>query len=178
MRKPISKKLRFEVFKRDFFKCQYCGNTPPGTILEVDHVIPVSKNGSNDIENLITSCFDCNRGKSNNLLSAIPVSLNQKAELMKEKLAQVKAYDKLLKTIREYEESRIDFIQKIFLTYHEGYIFSEHFRKSVRLFLNKIDIHDVERFMEFSCHKLTDKNDVIKYFCGMCWNKIRNQNAE
>ena len=62
-RKNLSKSVRFEVFKRDSFKCQYCGKSAPDVVLEVDHIIPVSKGGDNDISNLITACFDCNRGK-------------------------------------------------------------------------------------------------------------------
>ena len=52
----ISKKIRFEVFKRDSFQCQYCGKTPPNIILEIDHIIPISEEGADDINNLITSC--------------------------------------------------------------------------------------------------------------------------
>lgn len=44
-RKPLSKKTRFDVFKRDQFRCQYCGRTPPTVVLEVDHVVPVAENG-------------------------------------------------------------------------------------------------------------------------------------
>lgn len=69
MRKSITKTVRFEVFKRDSFTCQYCGNAAPNVILEIDHINPVSKGGKNNIINLITSCFDCNRGKSNKQIS-------------------------------------------------------------------------------------------------------------
>ena len=62
-RKGITKSTRFEVFKRDKFKCQYCGRTAPDVILEVDHILPVAEGGGNDLFNLITSCRDCNRGK-------------------------------------------------------------------------------------------------------------------
>lgn len=68
-RKSISKKIRFEVFKRDSFKCQYCGSCAPDVVLEVDHINPVSKGGDNSLVNLITSCFSCNRGKSDRTLS-------------------------------------------------------------------------------------------------------------
>ena len=64
-RKPLSKKIRFEVFKRDKFTCQYCGRMSPDVILEVDHIEPVAEGGDNEITNLITSCRDCNRGKGN-----------------------------------------------------------------------------------------------------------------
>lgn len=55
-RTPIPKSTRFEVFKRDKFTCQYCGATAPNVILEVDHIKPVSKGGSNDLLNLVTAC--------------------------------------------------------------------------------------------------------------------------
>lgn len=68
-RKSLSKRLRFEVFKRDRFTCQYCGKASPDVVLHADHVKPVSLGGKNTITNLITSCKDCNLGKSNIELS-------------------------------------------------------------------------------------------------------------
>ncbi|MBO8142015.1 MAG: HNH endonuclease [Firmicutes bacterium] len=64
-RTPIPKGVRWKVFARDNFTCQYCGRTPKkhGITLEIDHKIPVSKGGTNALENLVTSCSDCNRGK-------------------------------------------------------------------------------------------------------------------
>jgi predicted ATP-dependent protease len=59
----ISNTKRFQVLKRDNFKCQYCGKTAKETRLEVDHIIPKSKGGSDELDNLITSCIECNRGK-------------------------------------------------------------------------------------------------------------------
>lgn len=80
-RKSISKKDRFEVFKRDSFTCQYCGRSAPDVILQVDHIQPVSKDGDNDITNLITSCFDCNSGKSDRELSDDTVLQKRKKQL-------------------------------------------------------------------------------------------------
>lgn len=68
-RKPISNKLRFEIFKRDNFTCQYCGEYAPNVILQIDHVIPVSKGGNNSIDNLKTACTKCNSGKHDVLLT-------------------------------------------------------------------------------------------------------------
>ncbi len=62
-RSPISLKLRMAVFKRDKFVCQYCGACGPNVELEIDHVLPVSRGGTDEISNLKTSCFNCNRGK-------------------------------------------------------------------------------------------------------------------
>ena len=63
----ISKSKRYEIFERDGFQCRYCGKQPPEVCLEVDHVIPSSKGGTDDPENLTTACFDCNSGKSNKM---------------------------------------------------------------------------------------------------------------
>lgn len=63
MRIPISKNDRFRILSRDNHTCQYCGKKAPDVVLEIDHKVPVSKGGSNKHENLVTSCFDCNRGK-------------------------------------------------------------------------------------------------------------------
>jgi len=62
-RSGLSAKLRWQVFSRDNFVCRYCGRRPPDVALEVDHRISVADGGNNDIENLITACVDCNRGK-------------------------------------------------------------------------------------------------------------------
>jgi hypothetical protein len=58
-------KLRFEVFRRDSYKCQYCGRSAPEYPLHVDHIVPWSKGGKTVIENLVTACSECNLGKSN-----------------------------------------------------------------------------------------------------------------
>ena len=50
----VSKKLRFEIFKRDNFTCRYCGKKTPEVVLEIDHIIPKSKKGKDDESNLIT----------------------------------------------------------------------------------------------------------------------------
>lgn len=62
-------KLRFNVFNRDSFTCQYCGRKAPDIVLEIDHVIPKSKGGLNNIENLKSCCSDCNQGKKNSIIS-------------------------------------------------------------------------------------------------------------
>ena len=62
-RSDISIRKRFLVFKRDEFTCVMCGRSGRGIKLEVDHKIPVSKDGTDKLDNLQTLCFECNRGK-------------------------------------------------------------------------------------------------------------------
>jgi hypothetical protein len=55
--------LRFRVLQRDEFTCRYCGAKAPDVLLEVDHVVPKSKGGTNSFDNFVTACQPCNRGK-------------------------------------------------------------------------------------------------------------------
>ena len=60
----IPKSLRFQVLKRDGFKCRYCGRpADDGVVLHVDHKVPRCEGGSDRIENLVAACADCNLGK-------------------------------------------------------------------------------------------------------------------
>lgn len=66
--RSISLSLRYDVLKRDNFKCVVCGKTPAlshGVQLHIDHITPWSKGGETVIENLQTLCSECNFGKSN-----------------------------------------------------------------------------------------------------------------
>jgi len=63
LRDSIPQGLRFDVFRRDRFTCQYCGRSSPSVVLHCDHVKPRSKQGETSMENLITACTDCNYGK-------------------------------------------------------------------------------------------------------------------
>ena len=82
-RKTISPKVRFQILNRDNFECKYCwlkaGN---GIQLQVDHIVPVSNWWTSDINNLITSCFECNIGKWKKRIE------NSSAEILKIKLDQ------------------------------------------------------------------------------------------
>lgn len=59
----IPASVRVSVLHRDSYKCVFCGRSARQVQLEVDHIIPFSKGGSNDISNLQTLCVNCNRGK-------------------------------------------------------------------------------------------------------------------
>lgn len=56
--------IRYKVLERDGFACRYCGRRPPEVELEVDHAVAWAAGGDTNIDNLVTSCRDCNRGKS------------------------------------------------------------------------------------------------------------------
>ncbi len=66
----ISDKLRYQILKRDNFKCCACGASPakdPAVELHIDHIIPYSKGGETTADNLQTLCSKCNLGKSDSI---------------------------------------------------------------------------------------------------------------
>jgi hypothetical protein len=64
-RRSIPIKLRDEIFRRDNYICQYCGREINEIELEVDHILPISKGGTNSPSNLQTLCVKCNQQKGN-----------------------------------------------------------------------------------------------------------------
>lgn len=60
----VSKRLRYEILRRDSHTCRYCGASAPDVPLRVDHVTPVALGGGDEPSNLATSCHDCNSGKT------------------------------------------------------------------------------------------------------------------
>jgi HNH endonuclease/Homing endonuclease associated repeat len=65
--RTLSLRKRFFVLKRDGFTCKMCGANGLGVKLEVDHITPIAKGGSDDLDNLQTLCFECNRGKRDSI---------------------------------------------------------------------------------------------------------------
>lgn len=172
-RKSISKKTRFEVFKRDEFSCSYCGKKPPHVTLEVDHIIPVSRNGGNGIDNLITACFDCNRGKSDIPLTSIPESLSDKAARIKEAESQLRA----LRKMAAMKEQRIedDAWSVVHALYgDEKNEIRRDWFLSIKRFNERLDLADVIRAAEIAATKKAHASDSrFKYFCGICWAMIK-----
>jgi len=112
VRKAISKKVRFEVFKRDSFQCQYCGKSAPEVILHCDHIKPVSKGGDNSILNLVTACFDCNSGKSDRELSDQSALAKQKKQLdeLNQKREQLQMLHDYRESVTGIDEEKILYI--------------------------------------------------------------------
>ena len=140
-RRALSKSTRFEVFKRDEFTCQYCGQHPPAVVLEIDHVVAVSDGGSDEEHNLVAACRDCNRGKAARPLGAASIDVAAKAQLLRERMEQTAAYEALLNEDRARAEPIV-----------------------------------IEA-MELACARMNE-NKAWRYFCGVCWHKIRDAEGQ
>lgn len=173
-RKQISKKLRFEVFKRDGFVCQYCGATPPGAVLHVDHITPVAMGGKNDQDNLITSCESCNIGKSATPLSRIPESLSTKAERVAEQEAQIKGFNAVLQERAARIEREAWEVASVLENTQELESYNRADLTSIKRFLERLPFQDVIDSAETACAKrIYGRKQTFLYFCGVCWSRIR-----
>jgi hypothetical protein len=173
-RKRISKGVRFEVFKRDAFSCQYCGATPPGAILHVDHITPVAGGGGNDIDNLITACSTCNLGKSATPLTSIPKSLREKAAEVSEREAQIRGYSEILEARRQRIEAEMWDVAAAIEGVDHIDEYSRRSLEGIKMFLERLPFTEVLRAAEIACAKFNrGGNRAFRYFCGVCWNKIK-----
>ncbi|MFD2206620.1 HNH endonuclease [Kiloniella antarctica] len=111
-RKNLTKKTRFEVFKRDSFTCQYCGNAAPNVVLEVDHIKAVANGGDNGLINLITSCFSCNRGKGARKLDDNTVVEKQRQQLeeLNERRIQLEMIMDWRRDVEDIDKITVDMI--------------------------------------------------------------------
>lgn len=168
----MTKKLRFEVFKRDGFCCGYCGRRPPDVVLEVDHITPVCKGGKDKLSNLLTSCFDCNRGKAG---TPIDKKTHQEAaKVLKEKRDQLRAYNRLIEAIEHAQEEQVNRVEEVFRDYGNASL-RPNSRRSVKRFISKLGTVKVIEAAEmaFGGKKQREPDDAFKYMCGICWNWIR-----
>ncbi len=159
-RPSISKTLRFEVFKRDSFTCQYCGRRAPDIILHCDHVKAVAEGGTTDILNLVTACVDCNLGKGARKLSenaALSKQLNQLAALQ-EKREQMDMMLAWHDELNELDEMPLLELEKRWnqLT---GYWFSDDGKKSIRKLIKRCGFDVVAAAMKVAADQHLQKDD-------------------
>jgi len=173
-RKPLGKKLRFEVFKRDGFTCIYCGGQPPKVVLHCDHVVAVANDGTNDIDNLVTACDACNLGKGARELTSIPPTLEEKAAILEEREAQITAFNELLAAKVDRIEQTAWIVADVLIdSWGEDGIRKDWFA-SIKRFVESLPLDELldaaNRAVSRQPH---NKNACFAYFCGICWRKIK-----
>lgn len=186
----VSTRTRFEVFKRDRFTCHYCGRTPPTVLLELDHVLPRVAGGTDDRENLITACQDCNRGKAGNLLEegAAPVVSRDVVAELAERVKQAQAYAEIVQALRAAETDQVQQVIDAWAVAFEaatearadgnywvlpgGGQFPR--RRSIKTILARLPLHRVLESVEVTAAWSEDSTErACRYFYGVCWKRIR-----
>lgn len=178
-RKAITKKTRFEIFKRDRFTCQYCGRMAPDVVLEVDHIVPIAEGGGNENTNLITSCMECNRGKGKRKLSDDAVIKAQQTQLVElaekreqyEMIAQWKA--ELLDIEYEAALRAVDYWNKI-----SGGNFTEINAPKIQELIKSFGIHAVYDAMDIANNTYVrrlhmSRVEAFDKIGGICYNRAK-----
>lgn len=147
-RVQVSQKVRFEVFKRDKFTCQYCGSKAPDVVLRCDHVRPVADGGGgkagNDMLNLITSCFPCNSGKG-----AVPLgdssALNKQRDVLEGLEERRQQIDMMLAWRDELASDQLSLVERVdtCLQARGGFGLNETGKASVGRWLKKYTFEEV-----------------------------------
>ena len=180
-RKSLSKKVRFEVFKRDNFTCQYCGRKAPDVILEVDHINPVKNGGDNSITNLITSCFDCNRGKGKRKLTQNE-EIKKQQKMLEELNKKREQLEMLVKWKEELENLDNEMVDKIEDILNEKDIFlSEYGKENIKRHIKKYGFEEVYECTKISIYQYyksgeqQEKEKIINYIPKICNIRLKQK---
>jgi len=159
-RKPIEKRIRFEVFKRDMFTCQYCGRKVPDVVLQCDHIKPLAKGGKNEITNLITSCFDCNSGKSDKQLSdnSSVVKQQKQLELIQEKKEQLEMIFKWKESLDKIDKFTFERIAKQIELRMKPNTLDEKGKQGIRSLIKKYSVEKILHAIEIAAEKYLQYN--------------------
>lgn len=168
----ISTRTRFEVLKRDGFRCHYCGSTAMASPLHVDHVVPASKGGSDDPANLITACQDCNLGKSNVGLEDVRATgaTDDAVERAREHAEQVRAY---LEAQREVDAARHEvlvYVADLWISRVSKH-WTEGVESHLRAAIHRHPLDHVARAIDAVARKgIRYETPQLKYFHGVLRN--------
>lgn len=162
-RKNITKKVRFETFKRDSFTCQYCGRMAPDVVLEVDHINPVANGGDNDVMNLITSCFDCNRGKGKRKLTDKDEIKKQQEQLkeLNTKREQLKMMLEWRKELQGFDNELLQGFLKIY-TEKTGYTLTDVGKEKAIKWIKDFGLMEVLECLDISVRQYFDESKADK----------------
>lgn len=176
-RERIPNRVRHAVFQKDGYRCRECNRSKEdGAILEIDHIVPVAKGGTNDISNLQTLCKECNRGKYTDVWVGGELDYNSRGnpfgiKTRKEKLkliaekrrAEVEAkrnklFDKLFPIITSNQINKLKF----------GNYTIEHANKNeiVRYLVNNFSEDEINRILK-SIDDLEQQNQEFENKNGL-----------
>ncbi|MER6092418.1 HNH endonuclease [Streptomyces bluensis] len=181
----VTKRLRYEVLRRDGHACRYCGATAPDAKLTVDHVIPQALGGSDDPTNLVTACEPCNSGKT-----SMPADAPIVADVQDDALRWAAAMEKAAEMAHSKYEGRLDYRNTFREAWDDWKVGPESAQKIVQLDSNWET--SLDNFYEaglpdwelkeavraaMTNQKVTPAN-TFRYFAGICWTKIRQMQEQ
>lgn len=175
----VSRRLRYEVLRRDGHRCRYCGASAPDAPLTVDHVVPVALGGPDEPSNLVTACADCNAGKS---------SSSPDAPIVEAVTEDALRWSRAMRDAAEIQSFRTAEIEHVCADLDDRWCGwtdpqgqpmprPRDWRESIRAFIAAgLDAEVIYEMAEVAFAKENLYNaKVWKYFCGCCWRRIRER---
>ena len=176
----VTKRLRYEILRRDNHTCRYCGAKAPDVKLTVDHVTPQALGGSDEPANLVTSCEPCNSGKT-----SVPPDASLVADVADDAIRWAAAMQKAAEIAHADYQVRLEYRQVFRDEWDKWKTGPAHSR--VPLPLDVGWESSLDNFREAGLpdwelgeavrtamgnQKVTADN-TFRYFAGICWAKIR-----
>lgn len=171
----VSRRLRFEILRRDGHTCRYCGGKAPDVSLTVDHVVPVTLGGSDSPDNLVAACQDCNAGKS---------SVSPDSPIVSEVSDDNDRWQAALATARhQLERSTVDHLSVDLAmfdgawatwNYQDGSLVRRpsNWQQSVVAFINAgLTIEMVIELIDLAM--APGIKEPWQYLCGCCWRRVK-----
>lgn len=179
----VSRRLRYEILRRDNHTCRYCGAKAPDVPLTVDHVLPVALGGEDRPENLVTACAGCNAGKA---------ASNPDAEIVANVNDDAIRWAAAVRKAAEVQAARLDEVDQ----YAEAFLaaWAQHWteeaseseermqlpsewRETLRRFYSMgLETRQIELAVEATMAvEHIPEPRLFRYFCGVCWNVYRER---
>jgi hypothetical protein len=178
---PVSKRLRYEILRRDNYTCRYCGRSAPEVKLTVDHVQPVALGGSDAPNNLAAACVDCNNGKTSTspddaVVADVSEDAIRWAKAMRE-AASVQDDDRYL--IKCYRDA---FLAEWSIWHygeaHKPLPLPDDWPDSIERFYRLgLDEEIVLEMVAVAGRSRATVDKTFRYFCGCCYRVLEERQA-
>ena len=177
----VTKALRFQILRRDDFKCRYCGLNASESELHVDHVKPVALGGSDEPENLAAACKDCNRGKA-----ATPADAEVVADVAADALRWAAAMEQAAREARQGTHNSEVFRTWFLETWNSWTYGPDHDRKTIPLEHDwqqsvdrwqslGMDGDDFHEAIRIAMGSRVAPAKTYRYFCGVMWKTLKER---
>lgn len=179
----VSKRLRFEILRRDNHTCRYCGDTAPNVALKVDHVIAVALGGTDEPGNLVTACQDCNSGKSSMTIDGVIVDDVEQRAIEWGAAMKYAAQERMQEEADRQE--LWGWFNMIWCQAAEEYNLMNQWHPngpdvppdwidSVAQFLAAgLSRYAIADLVDVAMRSQAGSRGKWKYFCGCCWKQVR-----
>lgn len=179
----VSKRLRFEILRRDGFSCRYCGASSDETKLVVDHVLPESLGGKTEPANLVAACQDCNSGKASThpddqVVEDVAAHAAVWKAAMEQAAAELNGHaEELQRSLAHFDALWSSW------TNSEGVLQRPRdWAQSVETFLSAgLSMAKLEELLAVTMNSKVKNANCWRYFCGCAWrtvDQIRDRAAQ